>query len=105
MTEFKKKLGMDCLRYSTKLHNGFSTRSMTLRNRDTLFCWKKTYSLQPANHSEYEMFCTVEITSCRVFSQYEEKAMTDVNPGSYFTFSTNPQRVKEELWADVGWLS
>lgn len=29
--------------------------------------------------------------------KYEEKAMTDVNPGSYFPFSTNPQKVKEEL--------
>lgn len=37
--------------------------------------------------------------------KYEEKAMTDVNPGSYFPFSTNPQKVKEELWPDASQLN
>lgn len=35
---------MACLRYFTKLDNGVSTRSMTLRKHDTLFA-EKMYSL------------------------------------------------------------
>lgn len=63
----------------------------------TCFLLKNCTLYTQPNHPEYETLYSGNDFLWSFFPQYEGKAVIDVNPGSYFPFSTKPQMSKRSF--------